>query len=302
MGTPFASAMTTAALRLKILPQCVFAALLAAGGLFAQEKEAEGGEQKPAAEAPAPPAPSKDLTGPGGAWFFLRVVPADGKLAPTEAMEQTADSIRRRLSPADALDVIVTSPGNNLLYAEVPRLTPGKMEAARATVQKPAVLAFHLTGPEGLEGMTTAEDKSEKPGLKKLHYLDAGWKEKDANAGKWLWVQEKPALSGRLVQSATPIQHPGAVSHSLYVSLHKEAGERMRELSKAQLGKPLAIVLDGEVLSAPIIRGEFGADFHITGLFTEEETATLSTLLANPFPLPVTLLNSGTVPPASKKP
>ena len=65
------------------------------------------------------------------------------------------------------------------------------------------------------------------------------------------------------------------------------------------MGKPFAIVLDGKVLSAPVIREPItGGSGQISGSFTVEDTVTLSALLrAGALPAPLTVIEERTVGP-----
>ena len=61
----------------------------------------------------------------------------------------------------------------------------------------------------------------------------------------------------------------------------------MSKLTSDNLGKPMAIVLDNEVISAPTIQGSFGSNFQITGSYTEAEARELSSQLENPLENPL---------------
>jgi preprotein translocase subunit SecD len=55
----------------------------------------------------------------------------------------------------------------------------------------------------------------------------------------------------------------------LDIALSPEAGERMREYTSKNVGQPLEVSIDGEVVSRAIINGTFGAQFETTGLETD---------------------------------
>lgn len=59
------------------------------------------------------------------------------------------------------------------------------------------------------------------------------------------------------------------------ITFTKEGAKKMAALSEAQKNKPVAILIDGEVISAPIVRAKFSARAQITGKFTKEETEKL---------------------------
>src|SRR5690606_10536211 len=71
------------------------------------------------------------------------------------------------------------------------------------------------------------------------------------------------------------------------------------EISTANVGRPFAIVLDDEVLSAPMIREPItGGAGQISGSFTVEDTVVLSALLrAGALPAPLTVIEERTVGP-----
>lgn len=70
------------------------------------------------------------------------------------------------------------------------------------------------------------------------------------------------------------------------VELTESAGDRLYEFTGANIGRPLAIVLDKRVISTPIIQEAVSAQVVISGLFTEEEVAELVASLSSE-PLPV---------------
>ncbi|MBI5094056.1 MAG: protein translocase subunit SecD [Candidatus Hydrogenedentes bacterium] len=67
-----------------------------------------------------------------------------------------------------------------------------------------------------------------------------------------------------------------------------EGAKKCREVTKANINKPMAITLDGYVISAPTIQGVIGASGQITGNFTQEQASDLAIALnsgAMPVPL-----------------
>lgn len=54
-----------------------------------------------------------------------------------------------------------------------------------------------------------------------------------------------------------------------------EGGKKMARLSDQHREKPLAILVDGKVIAAPVVREKIAERALITGNFTEEEVAKL---------------------------
>lgn len=77
----------------------------------------------------------------------------------------------------------------------------------------------------------------------------------------------------------------------------EEGGKKFAELTKNNVGKPLPILLDGELLSAPIVQEEItGGQAVISGDFSVDEANRLAIQLnAGALPLPITLVEARTV-------
>jgi preprotein translocase subunit SecD len=55
------------------------------------------------------------------------------------------------------------------------------------------------------------------------------------------------------------------------ITLTKEGAAKMRALTEKQKDKPLAILVDGKVIAAPVVKAPIGEQAWITGKFTKEE-------------------------------
>jgi protein-export membrane protein SecD len=122
--------------------------------------------------------------------------------------------------------------------------------------------------------------------------------------GRRLYVlTRQPELTGGSVNSATPSNQidqntPGAWGISL--QLNPQAGSRFAQLTAANVGRLLAIVLDGEVFSAPRINERIPrGTASITGSFTPDEAKDLAVVLeAGSLPAPVKIIEERTVGPS----
>ena len=241
----------------------------------------------------------------GGASFLVRVQPAEGRAVNPDILAEAQEIIESRLNPTGGKDVVVTPQGVDRLYVEVPGLTDQEIANSKSVIERVAKLEFRLLGPEGFQ-FTNEADQSIKPGLQKMRYLGDREETRDAAAeagkpkvkpDKFLWLKNRPEMSGKSVKSAFAALYPGSVNYHIVVELRSEAGEQMRKLTRANIGRPMAIILDGEVLSAPTINGEFGSNFEITGGFGEQEARDLSSALMNPLENPLLVEQSSTISP-----
>ena len=84
--------------------------------------------------------------------------------------------------------------------------------------------------------------------------------------------------------------------------LTKDGGYRFGEVTRDNLGQRLAIVLDGELYSAPVIQGAIETgNGQITGHFTDQEAFELANVLQNPLRAPLSIVSSEDVDPTLGK-
>jgi len=103
-----------------------------------------------------------------------------------------------------------------------------------------------------------------------------------------LLVKLRPDLLGDRVRKAFPTYDEQGWGVAL--QLDREGANLFGQLTEAHVGKRFAIVLDGRVQSAPVIREPiYGGHASITGDFTEEEVRNLASVLENPLQTPVTV-------------
>ena len=111
-------------------------------------------------------------------------------------------------------------------------------------------------------------------------------------------VRKVAAVSGKDLRNARPTideNNQPAVSFTL----NADGGRRFGEVTRENLGKQLAIVLDGRVQSAPVIEGRITTDGRISGNFTNEEVQNLSLILrSGALPASLTYLEERTIGPS----
>ncbi len=106
-------------------------------------------------------------------------------------------------------------------------------------------------------------------------------------------------LSGKQLQNAAVEFDPQSGNPLVGISFDSEGGEMFGKLTEANIGKPVAIFLDGEAISTPVVQNAiYGGRAVITGNFTLEEAKLLAQRLnAGALPVPVSLLSQQTIGP-----
>lgn len=111
------------------------------------------------------------------------------------------------------------------------------------------------------------------------------------------WINT--ALSGKQLKSATVQFDPQTGTPNVLLHFNAEGGELFGKLTEEHVGRQIAIFLDGQVISSPVVQQAiYGGQAVITGDFTIEESKLLAQELnAGALPVPINLLSQQTVGP-----
>ncbi len=104
-------------------------------------------------------------------------------------------------------------------------------------------------------------------------------------------------LTGRYLSRARVEFDPNTGAPIIGLEFTSEGADLFAKITRENIGKPLAIILDGAVLSQPIIQSEItGGRAQITGQFTPEEAkALVRNLNYGALPVPISLVKSQTI-------
>ena len=97
-------------------------------------------------------------------------------------------------------------------------------------------------------------------------------------ADKTIWMAKQAALTNADIMSAKAEENEfdGITHHVVLVNLTDAGGKKMLEVTDKNRGALIAIVVDGKVLSAPVIKEKFGECAQITANFTKAEAENLA--------------------------
>ncbi len=204
------------------------------------------------------------------------------------ALESLRDVIDRRINAFGVAEPLVqlerssalAGAQEDRLLVELPGVTDVK--AAVDAIGKTPTLEFKLQ--EGFTAAPTTVGTTTTLGVIPK-YADTGL------TGRYLKSAELQFASGNSSQVANA---PVVVLH-----FNSDGAKLFEELTSANVGKTLAIFLDGNVISSPTIQEAIpGGDATITGKFTPQEGRDLvENLNFGALPVPITLVSSDTVGP-----
>jgi protein-export membrane protein SecD len=216
-------------------------------------------------------------------------------------LRQTANNVARRVNALGVTEPTVQVQGNSRILVELPG--ESDPEAAVNTIQQTALLEFvdfsGMSGQvrqyEGQRILTTEQVLIQQQRAAAAEAAaQAGTpitQPQDAPQGSVNPLTGQPfqtVMTGAGLQAASAVFNPP--SWHINFELTPSGGEVFGPYTASNVGQPMAIVLDGVVLSAPTIQDALPTGGVITGNFTEEEAKTLALQLrsgALPIPLRV---------------
>jgi len=203
----------------------------------------------------------------------LRIVLRTTVDEPTqEELEQVRTVLENRINALGVAEPLIQIEGKNRIVIELPGLTPEDQERALKLIGQRAVLEFRIV-KEGAEGLTVSQINQmlrENPRLDRKELEQRLLKPEDLGPVLMTGAELKTA---RVVfdQFGRP---------QVALEFTPEGAKKFAEITRKNIGKRLAIVLDGRVYSAPVIRSAItGGRAVIEGLASVEEATEIALVL-----------------------
>jgi preprotein translocase subunit SecD len=206
------------------------------------------------------------------------------------ALSQSIEIIRRRIDESGVAEPSIQRQGEDRILVQLPGIDDP--ERLKRLLGKTAKMSFHL-----VDQTVTATDLARgrlPPGTMKLPSDD---EVDDAGNPIFYPIRKRVMVSGdSLVDSQPTFQDNQAV---VTFRFDASGAKKFGRVTQENVGRPFAIVLDGKVISAPVIREAIlGGSGVISGNFTTESARDLALLLrAGALPAPMKILEERTVGP-----
>jgi len=217
-----------------------------------------------------------------GAVLVVTLSEAEQQAMDQRTIQQSLEIIRRRVDEVGTREPTIMRQGTDRILIQVPGI--GSAAELKSLIGTTAELTFNAVLGQAAEGQVAG------PGELVLPAAD--------QPGLLYVVDRTPVVRGEALVDAQPaFDQNGRPAVSFRFD---PAGARtFGEYTAAHIGSPFAIVLDGEVISAPVIQSHIpGGSGIITGSFTVEESTELAVLLrAGALPAGMTFLEERTIGP-----
>ena len=233
----------------------------------------------------------------GGTEFLVALDP--GRLAniadKERAVDQAIEVLRKRVDTFGVAEPILRPAGQNRISIQIPGMSEDQKQSAEETIKKVAFLEFRMVHPESDE-LVRAEII--EPGYELMQ--ERSRRRRAEGAPTYLVRKTAEAgLTGKYVSRAGVFPDPMTGRPKISLQFNSEGAEIFGNITRNNVGHLLAIVLDGELYSAPRINSAIlGGSCEITGDFELREAFELANALQNPLETPVTIEEERTVDPS----
>jgi preprotein translocase subunit SecD len=236
--------------------------------------------------------PVVTLTGVGqtdievaGSGDILTVQLSEAERVATDSrtIQQSLEIIRRRVDEVGTREPTIQRQGTDRILIQVPGI--GSAAELKALIGTTARLTFNPVRGR------TADEKAD-PGARNVLLPAAD------EPGMFYIIEQTPVVSGEDLVDAQPAFDQNG-QPAVNFRFNPSGARKFGDYTAANIGQPFAIVLDDEVISAPVIQSAIpGGSGIITGNFSVEESTDLAVLLrAGALPAELTFLEERTIGP-----
>ena len=196
----------------------------------------------------------------------------------TSSQDQAIEIVRRRVDEVGTNEPNILKRGNDRILVELPGLDDP--QRIKSLLGKTANLTFRFV----------TNDESDRFGVDKLKFED-GLEEAT--------VSKRIIISGENLLDAQPKMDTQTNQTIVSFTLDRVGAKRFGKATSTGIGKQLAIVLDGKIISAPVVRDTIASGSgQISGGFTFQTATDLALLLrSGALPAPLEIIEERTVGP-----
>ena len=219
----------------------------------------------------------------GGDTIIVTLSDEERLASDERTVQQSLEIVRRRIDEVGTREPTIQRQGTQRILIQVPGI--GSAAELKEIIGTTAQLTFNP-----VVNRTTDENASPGIGNKLVPSLD--------EPGTFYVIESAPVVTGEDLVDAQPAFDQNG-SPAVNFRFNTSGARRFGDYTAENIGSPFAIVLDDEVVSAPVIQSHIpGGSGIITGRFSVEESTNLAVLLrAGALPAELTFLEERTIGP-----
>ena len=210
----------------------------------------------------------------------------------TSAVDQALEKIRNRIDAFGVSEPSISKQGTQRIVVQL----PGLQDTQRAIdlIGKTAQLELKL-----VHSQPTAPGATPPPGTQFLPLKKKDPRTRQLVDAGGYFVERRAQVTGDMLADARAVPDQSSGQYYVLMRLDNRGKRIFERLTRENVGKALAIVLDDAIFSAPVIQEPIpGGEARITGNFTPEEARDLAIVLREgALPAPVTIIENRAVGP-----
>jgi preprotein translocase subunit SecD len=205
----------------------------------------------------------------------------------TAVIAQSIEIVRRRIDPEGVLEPTIVRQGANRILVQVAGASDADVQRIKERLGKTAKMTFHL-----LDESVQCGGGVPPPGVMCLPG-------EGREAATLLPIRQRVSVEGANLTDAKATTNSQTGEWVVSFTFDGKGTRDFAEISRANVGRRFAIVLDNKVISAPVIREAItGGRGQISGSFTAASASELAVLLrAGALPAPLSIVEERTVGP-----
>jgi SecD/SecF fusion protein len=220
------------------------------------------------------------------------------------ALSQAIDVLRKRIDKFGVAEPVIQSAGGDQIRIELPGLSQSDKDSALSQITNAAYLEFRMVKDDSgqiIAAMKKGEPVAIPPGYEILKQVSQQPNESPTIEEYVVKKKAEDGLAGDIVKSAMVVR--GNLGEpQIDFTLNDNGAEKFAQVTRENIGRQLAIVLDGRLVTAPTIQGAIeGGNGQITGNYTEKEAFEIANVLQNPLRAPLKVISSEDVDPTLGK-
>lgn len=203
----------------------------------------------------------------------------------TAAVTQSIEIVRRRIDSTGVVDPQIAQQGDNRIMVQLPGISDP--QRIKKLLGETAHMTFHL-----VDESVNANAGGPPP-------IGDAFLPMQGNPNQKIAVQQAVMVDGADLTNAQAGQDPQTGGWVVNITFDSLGSRQFAEVTSANVGHPFAIVLDNEVISAPVIREAItGGRAQISGSANAQAATDLALLLrAGALPAPLTVIEEQSVGP-----
>ena len=238
-----------------------------------------------------------DRSSAGGGAYAFTMRPNVQIILREQAVDQARQTIERRVDELGVTEPSIAEQGTSgdQLLVQLPGVTD--VNRAKDIIQSTGLLELKIVEQGPVASRETLLQNGQVPlNMEIVPGVEGGVPGAPASTVYYL-VRRVAAVSGRDLRSARPSLDENNLP-AVAFTLNSEGAQTFGRVTSENMGRQLAIILDGRVQSAPTIEGRITSEGRISGAFTQEEVQNLSLVLrSGALPASLSYLEERTIGP-----